>query len=129
MTRALIAQAERIHAAVQILPHDDVASCGSPFATAREQILASVRLSMLVAHLYNKHWPCDLPGLFAEEQEPIRDIALQLIESYAVLGDTDPDFMSLGFELAQAIATANPAPAPIHREEPEIDEDDGYRFG
>lgn len=126
-TRALAAHAACIQAAAQTLPTHVPRTEGQAFARHRADILGNVRLCMLVAHLYNRHWPCDLPGLLQSEDESTTALAMLLLEEYQLFGEDSPDFVALGFEIATAIGEAN---APASAATPQaIDEDDGYRFG
>lgn len=125
-TRALTEHAGYVQAAVQTLSKTR-GQGDQTFELHREAILGNVRLCMLVAHLYNRHWPCDLPGLLQNEDEDIAVLALELISEYQEFGESMPDFVALGFEIATAIGEAN---APASAATPQaIDEDDGYRFG
>lgn len=126
-TRALAAHAARTQAAAQTLPAHIPHTGGQAFGQHRADILGNVRLCMLVAHLYNRHWPCDLPGLLQHEDKATAALALLLIKEYAEEGEDSPDFLTLGFEIATAISEAR---APAATTNPQaIDEDDGYRFG
>lgn len=75
----------------------------SPFVTHRTEILGNYgtayKLQQLVLHLYNFNFEFNLGRLLWGADQRHTRIALDLIASYAVNGENDPDFMALAVEI------------------------------
>lgn len=75
----------------------------SPFVTYRTEILGMYgtahKLQKLVLHLYNMRNKFNLGELLWGSDDRHTRIALDLIASYAVNGENDPDFMALAVEI------------------------------
>lgn len=77
----------------------------SPCKTYRREILSDYstaqRLASLVLHLYNGNNPVRLDNLLANADQHHTRIALELLESYSIWGENDPDFMALAEEIKE----------------------------
>lgn len=71
----------------------------SPFLSHRREILTHDDLSNLVLHLWNHRNPVCVGQLFWDGDKRTKRITLDLIASYASLGESDPDFMRLADEI------------------------------
>lgn len=75
----------------------------SPFARYRTTILGGYttarRLQALTLHLYNSNSPVEISRLLANADERHQRIALELLASYARLGENDHAFMLLAEEI------------------------------
>ena len=83
----------------------------SPFKTYRREIMSGYstaqRMAALTLHLWNDAYPVRLGSLFANADERHTQIALELMESYSVWGENDPDFMALGREIYERDIASN----------------------
>ena len=82
------------------------ASASSPFARHADKLSGnystSLRLQSLVLHLYNdEDWPVRLGSLFWGADEEQTQAALEMMASYARLGENDPAFMEVARRLAE----------------------------
>ncbi len=53
----------------------------------------AIRLQDLILHLYNSENTCDLGGLLANADVEHRELAIELIRRYSILGENDRDFL------------------------------------
>ncbi len=69
----------------------------SPYLTHADKIFGcystAIRLQNLILHLYNSKNKCDLGGLVANADVEHRELALEIIRRYSILGENDQDFM------------------------------------
>lgn len=76
----------------------------SPYRLHRDKIFGhystAYRLQSLILHIYNSDiYKCNLGGLFGNADIKHRDLAIEIIKRYSILGEDDKDFMETAREL------------------------------
>lgn len=93
---------ERAQEGIQ-LARDTLLEFESPFLRHRDLILGknstARRLQALTLHLWNDTNPAPIASIFGNADTLHTRVALEMIASYARLGEGDPDFMRLADEI------------------------------